>query len=415
MHWMISCIVACCLAASLAGTAWGGYCSACHLPVKGDAHAGLVCNDCHLAGGRPHSDPADRSVAAAGCVRCHRGYEKVFSGTMGTRGGERAFVDRTYHRHDPGFFAANCGGCHIQGCGSCHGSGHRVSRPGSDRCLACHRGYFTGWEYLGRAPREDNNRYQRGATSNGETFLAMLPDVHFRAGIPCAGCHSMKSLRTGSGGRRCTACHTPDRRVLEHRIGGHLEKLECSACHSAWAPQEYGTFYLRFADTSLKEEFDLKPGGSASYLKSGYLKRQDLPPLGLNREGRVSPIRPQFIAFYTDIAAARGGSRENLLLGAEWRAFFPHTVQRGAPTCEGCHETPRRFLMERPGEEMYLLRQDGLPLDSFWQRRGQRVANGSFLPEERYRSMASGSPAYRRGVVEKWRAVVNRVAPSSPE
>jgi len=415
VHWMIGCIVACSLAASLAGEALAGYCNACHLPVRPGVHASLACNDCHLAGGGAQSDPAGRSVAAAGCVTCHRGYERIFTGTMGSRSGERAFVERTYHRHDPGFFPGNCGGCHIQGCGSCHGSGHRITRPGADRCLACHKGYYTGWEYVGRAPREDNMRYQRGAVANGETFLNMLPDVHFRAGIPCSGCHTMGSMAGGGRGKGCRECHTPDPQVLEHRIAPHLEKLECYACHSAWGAQEYGTFYLRFADTALKEEFDLKPGGSPNYLKSSYLKRQDLPPLGLNAAGRVSPIRPQFIALYTDIDAARGGGRENLLLGAEWRAFFPHTVQRGTPTCEACHDNPRRFMLEPAGTEIHRLRQDGLPLDSFWQRRGQKVVNGSFLPEGRYRKMAEGSTAYRRGQVEKWRTFINRVEPSSSE
>lgn len=409
---MIGCIVACFLL-SRGGEAVAGYCNACHLPAPG-VHASLACNACHLAGGRPLSDPGGREVAAAGCVRCHRGYETIFGTAMGSRKGERAFAERTYGRHDRGFFPANCGGCHITGCGSCHGSGHRISRPGTDRCLSCHKGYYTGWDYVGRAPREDNNRYQRGGVAHGETFLAMLPDVHFRAGIPCSGCHTMGSLHSGRGGKSCRDCHTPDGRVLEHRIPGHLEKLECYACHSAWGAQEYGTFYLRFADTAMKEEFDLRPAGSPDYLKSSYLKRQDLPPLGLNGAGRVSPIRPQFIAFYTDIAAARGGSRENLLLGAEWRAFFPHTVQRGTPTCEACHENPRRFLLEPEVDRIYQLRRDGLSLDSFWSREGQRVVNGGFLPEARYRAMA-GNTAYRRGQVEKWRAVINRVEPSSPE
>ncbi|MEI6208931.1 MAG: hypothetical protein WCP20_19310 [Desulfuromonadales bacterium] len=62
---------------------------------------------------------------------------------------------------------------------------------------------------------------------------------------------------------------------VEHRISAHLERLECYACHSAWAPQEYGTFYLRFRDSTLKEDFDLKPGASPEYLRSAYLKKQD--------------------------------------------------------------------------------------------------------------------------------------------
>lgn len=40
-------------------------------------------------------------------------------------------------------------------------------------------------------------RYQRGIAVNGETFLKMLPDVHYTAGMTCGACHSMNSLAEG--------------------------------------------------------------------------------------------------------------------------------------------------------------------------------------------------------------------------
>ena len=39
----------------------------------------------------------------------------------------------------------------------------------------------------------------------------------------------------------------------EHAFSAHLEKMECEACHAAWAPQEYGTFLVR-AQTPEQEE-----------------------------------------------------------------------------------------------------------------------------------------------------------------
>jgi hypothetical protein len=360
------------------------------------------------------SDPAGAGNRAAGCRGCHPGHERIFDHAMATRSSEQQFVKRSWGRQDSGFFAKNCNSCHVTGCLDCHGKPHAMTRPSVAVCQSCHRGYYTGWDYSGRAPREDNMRYQRGIAVGGETFLKMLPDVHYRAGLTCGSCHSMTSLATGKKSSKvCRDCHTPSMVPIEHRIRAHLERLECYACHSAWAPQEYGTFFLRFRDGRLKEEFDLKPGPSPDYLRSSYLKRQDAPPLGINARGLVSPLRPMFIAYYTDILTARSGGPENVLLAAEWRAWLPHTIQRGSVTCEGCHEAPHRFLLEQAQQQIYQLRRDNMGLDSFWSQAGQTVVNGSFMPVKRYQRLATKSPAYTKAYIKKWQTLLNRVETSS--
>jgi hypothetical protein len=331
---------------------------------------------------------------------------------MGQRNGERTFVQRSYGRFDGDFWDKNCNSCHLKGCLDCHEDG--LSKPTVATCQRCHNGYYTGWDYSGRAPREDNMRYQRGIAVNGSTFLKMLPDVHYRAGMVCGACHSMASLAAGKKtAKTCSDCHTPNLKILEHRISAHLQKLECYACHSAWAPQEYGTFFLRFRDQRMKDDFDLIPGPSSEYLRSGYLKKQDAPPLGINSAGKISPIRPMFIAYYTDIMHARNNGGENSLLAAEWRAYFPHTVQRGSVTCEGCHDNPSRFLFEPEARRIYNLEKDGMGLESFWLQKGQRVSNGSFMDAARYLRMSNKTPAYKKAYVEKWQTFLNRVEPSS--
>ena len=397
MRWMILFIVGFCLALNLDATA---------------AHVGLACGSCHNQGGSA-SDPTARSNRAGGCVVCHRGFERIFDHAMGQRSGEKQFVQRSYARFDSGFWDKNCNSCHLKGCLDCHGEGG-LAKPSVAVCQRCHNGYYTGWDYSGRAPREDNMRYQRGIAVNGETFLKMLPDVHYSAGMTCGACHSMASLAEGKkSSKGCRDCHKPDLKILEHRIPAHLQRLECYACHSAWAPQEYGTFFLRFRDQRLKEDFDLKPGASADYLRSAYLKKQDAPPLGVNAAGRISPIRPQFIAYYTDIMSARNKGPENTLLAAEWRAFFPHTVQRGSVTCEGCHDNPTRFLLEPEAQRIYQLKKDGMRLESFWLQDGQRVVNGNFVSASRYLRLSKKSPAYTKAYIEKWKSFLNRVDNSS--
>ncbi len=396
MRWMILVIVGFCLAHSLNATA---------------AHVALACGSCHRQGGAD-SDPAARSNRANGCAICHRGHERIFDHAMGQRSGEQQFVQRSYGRFDTDFWDKNCNACHLTGCLDCHADG--LKKPSVATCQRCHSGYYTGWDYSGRAPREDNMRYQRGIAVNGETFLKMLPDVHYRAGMTCGACHSMVSLAEGKrSSKGCRDCHKPGMKIIEHRIPAHLQRLECYACHSAWAPQEYGTFFLRFRDRQLKEDFDLKPGPHAEYQRSAYLKKQDTPPLGINAAGRISPIRPMFIAYYTDIMHARNNGPENDLLAAEWRAWFPHTVQRGSVTCEGCHDNPVRFLLEPESRRIYNLKKDGMSLESFWQQSGQRVSNGSFMAAERYLRMSSKTPAYTKAYVEKWKTFLNRVDHSS--
>lgn len=357
------------------------------------------------------SAPVARDPAAASqaCLGCHESARAILTGVMATRSGERAFARRAFGA-DEGerFFAASCSPCHVSACADCHGeAAHAGGRPANAACLRCHRGYSVGWEYEGRAPRDDHSRYRRGATAQGEPFLTMLPDVHFERGMTCADCHPMASLHQGRrGARGCRDCHgTPPARTPEHAIAAHLEKMTCVACHAAWAAQEYGTFLVRPETAEQQAEFAPLPAWGP-WRKSALLKRQDAPPLGLDSSGLVAPIRPRYVLLVTD--ASRGW--ENHLAAAEWRAGTPHTVRRGTVACGGCHDNPRRFLLEPDAERLYLLDTDGLALRSYWNRAGQRVANGSFLPADRHERMNTKTPEYARQVVNRWQILLDHAA-----
>lgn len=400
-----------------AATAWGKEnCTDCHkLSVTG-VHAGVPCLSCHLDESDTLADPASMASGAAGCVGCHKGYQRLFGHAMGTREKERRFVAGSFGKEDGEFFGKNCASCHLKGCADCHGGkGHQLAKPRDRDCFTCHKGYFVGTEYYGMAPREDAMRYQRGEVAYGEAFLKMTPDVHAEAGLTCGACHSMGSLVAGKkSAKGCVDCHEPKRTVLEHSIPAHLEKLECYACHSAWGAQEYGTFYLRFADSPSQEIYPVRRDQTSDdYVKAAYLRKQDAPPLGLNRRGLVSPIRPQFIGYYTYVKQDRAVWEENKLVAAQWKPFFPHTIRRGTVMCEGCHDNPRRFVLEPEGDRIYRLKDDGMTLPSFWDQGGQRVTDGAFFPAARYRDMSSKKPAYRRGYLKKWQTLVDRVETSS--
>ena len=370
----------------------------------------LASSAARLADASPGSVETGPAPEAA-CLRCHEPARGVLSGPMATRSGERQFARRAFGAEGDRFFAGACAGCHVAGCADCHGEDpHRAGRPKDEACLRCHKGYSAGWEYEGRAPREDHARYRRGATSQGEPFLKMLPDVHFERGMSCADCHTMKSLQEGKrAAKGCRDCHAPAASANpEHAIAAHLEKLSCVACHAAWAAQEYGTFLIRPATVEQEETFAPLPRWGP-WRKSAHLKRQDAPPLGLDEQGLVSPVRPRFLLFVTD---PKNGI-ENRLVAAEWRAFSPHTVRRGTVACGGCHDNRRRFLLERDSERLYRLEKDGLPLRSYWNRDGQTVVNGSFFPPGRFEQMNIKTPEYARQVVNQWKRLLEPAAPRS--
>ena len=74
-----------------------------------------------------------------------------------------------------------------------------VAKPADAACLKCHRGDNVGWDYHGRAAREDHERYQRGATADGQRVLKMVPDVHQQKGMACSACHDVHTLHEGRG------------------------------------------------------------------------------------------------------------------------------------------------------------------------------------------------------------------------
>lgn len=371
----------------------------------------LTASQAGAAGPGPEDGRAPLPPASLVCLSCHPSAVGVLSGPMATRAAEKRFARRAFGAEGDHFFAQSCSGCHVAGCDDCHGAlPHAGARLSNDACTRCHKGYFVGWDYQGRAPREDHARYQRGPVADGEPYLKMLPDVHAERGMTCAACHTMRSLQEGKrSAKTCRECHpTPSRDVPEHSFSAHLEKMECEACHAAWAPQEYGTFLVRTRTPEQEEAFaSLRVFGP--WRKSAYLKSQSAPPLGLNQRGKVAPIRPQYVLFATD--PSRGF--ENRLLAAEWKAFVPHTIRRGTVTCSECHDSPRRFLLERDDARLYELEKDGLPLRSFWSRDKQTVVNGSFIPEDRHAAMNRKTPEYVRQYLRQWQNLTGRDAPPS--
>jgi hypothetical protein len=177
--------------------------------------------------------------------------------------------------------------------------------------------------------------------------------------------------------------------VAMESVSTHMDSLECYACHSDWAPQCYGchvkTDYsggkeatdwvqigsTRFSDgltiaehpeqdeaavTSPGVVFGTSPGESPGEVNESrsYLRWEE-PILGINGEGRVTPLMPGCQVVKTVI----GPDGQVLLQNAigktspgtegavegqraiDMAPVQPHTSTRNARICESCHSDPK--------------------------------------------------------------------------
>ncbi len=153
-------------------------------------------------------------------------------------------------------------------------------------------------------------------------------------------------------------------------VGKHMESMECYACHAVWAPQCYGC-HITVDYSEGKTDIDwinnansrgedgltadaalgtngLTSAGKVSETRS-YLRWEE-PTLGINGEGRVSPLMPgcQVITTVIDkdgntvvhnetwMTPDAGGTK-----GLDHAAVQPHTAGRLARSCESCHDNPK--------------------------------------------------------------------------
>ncbi|MCD4732070.1 MAG: hypothetical protein K8R74_15795 [Bacteroidales bacterium] len=173
------------------------------------------------------------------------------------------------------------------------------------------------------------------------------------------------------------------------KIGVHIEKMECYACHATWAAQCYGCHVkVDYADG--KKSVDWIKSGSYHYengetaetlnetdkmyqpgvSKEGrtYIRWED-PVLGVNGEGRITPIIPGCQQITTVIGEdgevlvlnkiwrTPGGmenSDENGQRGIDMTPAQPHTISAKARECTSCHTNPKTLGYGVEGGEFML-------------------------------------------------------------
>ncbi len=175
---------------------------------------------------------------------------------------------------------------------------------------------------------------------------------------------------------------SPNAMVAMSKVAKHNQSLECYACHASWVPQCYGCHvkvdYGKDEDGKPYQDTDWIAGGSERFengqtaesplgthgfkspgkvFESRSYLRWEEPVLGINGEGRVTPLMPGCQIVYTvinregkTIALNQLGKSldEQAELGQErvpdaidMAPVQPHSAQRKARTCESCHNNPK--------------------------------------------------------------------------
>ncbi len=159
------------------------------------------------------------------------------------------------------------------------------------------------------------------------------------------------------------------------QVSQHMESLECYTCHAGWAPQCYGCHVkVDFSNNSrsvdwvksgvpynngatMESKIDPEPGMLDGKITQGrsYIRWED-PVLGINGEGRVSPIIPGCQQITTVISpdgtplinnkiwrtpGNMEGSGPEGQRGIDMTPVQPHTITAKARPCVSCHTNPK--------------------------------------------------------------------------
>ncbi len=141
----------------------------------------------------------------------------------------------------------------------------------------------------------------------------------------------------------------------------HMEALECYACHSTWVPQYYGYKYIidytkESIDWLFSPEKVMPNGTTADYNQQFVMQtgaptlgdyshvRWESPPLGINGEGRVSPLTGVIQTVGTVVGPSGEvivhnhiGKRPDGINAMELAPVNAHTTSLAARECMACH------------------------------------------------------------------------------
>lgn len=144
-------------------------------------------------------------------------------------------------------------------------------------------------------------------------------------------------------------------------VKSHMDKLECYACHSTWAAQYYGYKYvIDYSKNSidwLQSAEKANPDGTSADRNGQYVMqpgaptygdyshmRWENPPLGINGEGRVTPL----VGVIQTVGTVIGPNGKTITWNRvaktaegydamELAPLNPHTTSKASRDCSDCH------------------------------------------------------------------------------
>ncbi|WP_372721524.1 cytochrome C [Novipirellula sp.] len=192
-------------------------------------------------------------------------------------------------------------------------------------------------------------------------------------------------------------------RVAMQGVASHLQQMECYSCHASWTPQCYGCHVkIDFTQkdkcpecNESKQGFDWVAAGRlhgedehradrgeqgfetiipGKVSESRSYERWEEPMLGINGEGRVSPLAPGCQTSVTIIGqdgkplilnhifkteANSEGGGEDGQLSIDMSPTQPHTITKNARSCESCHASSKALGLgigsTRPWNEQHVV------------------------------------------------------------
>ncbi len=359
----------------------GSGCAACHV-VYSDAglYEGKDKAISKEQKDRPRVHKITKKIPSVQCVHCHNrggrtgvsyigtmesdGYGSPWGGEVGTKGGKK--LHGKYYNHltadvhyDKGM---ECIDCHTSN--DLHGDGNIYNKKEEAveiECVDCHG----TTDSISNLQSSRGNKLNNLSMKDGKVVLTTKVTAKELV-VP-----QVKEIVTSGPALAQTAMG----------IKGHMDKLECYACHAKWAPQCYGCHAQQ--DLTKKSTDWIDTESPADISKSGtkanrgkatqkwretrsYL-RWESPTLGINVEGKVAPFIPGCQAIFSQIGPDGKPVVESKIFttadgtsGLAHNPIQPHTVTREARSCEDCHANPKAVGL---GSGIYNARKNGLDID----------------------------------------------------
>ena len=384
-------------------------CLRCHLNTKGAKRRGdyrsAGCAACHVVyddeGKRKHRFTT--AVPTRQCLHCHNGprigadyvglYPRDFHRAYRFPGPGKKRPKRLhgqdYRRLIPDVHYQR--GLH---CIDCHpkpelmGSGRVPGRVGDQvrvRCFDCH----------GRPGKPPKTVVITQKNRDALRAARMNPKVNLKPGDRVAvtsGGHLLTHVRFKNGRLTLTSRVTGKTHIvpplwhkkhqpLAHRMGRHIDRVACHACHAAWTSQDFG-FHLFREDYAnyynwhgltgqddpqvqriLEKYLALpvskwRPPRSKDWLTGlwypgvwyqGYsYRRWEGRIMGVNRRGQVALLRPRYQFVITHVGRDRLVRKDSVIprtadgrRGWAMNPHAPHTIQKMTVGCRACHGNPR--------------------------------------------------------------------------